>query len=264
MPLTPAHAAAVIPLRRWKARFWLSPLIVGSMAPDFMYYIFPPQDLRHFGHTPLGLIAFCVPVGLAVLLAFHAFFKRPLVLLMPLALREKLWPLCGRYPILPLRRLLWICVLIYLGAVTHVLWDGVTHEDGWAVRDNPPMQEAILTVLGHEIHICRLLQYVSSVGGLGLLAWWSWRWYRTAPAGRAPDDWPLLRIGRPIIVTGMVFFGLTVGIGCGLNYVLRLPGAFAIREFFAASFITGADAFVLALVVFSVLASPARDERARN
>ena len=132
MPLTPAHAAAVVPLRLWKRCFWLSPLVVGSMAPDYIYFAFPPRSWRHFGHTPLGLVLFCIPAGLAVLYAFHRFFKRPMVLLLPQPVRAKLWPYCGPFPLLPLRRLAWVATLIFLGAVTHVVWDGFTHEDGWA------------------------------------------------------------------------------------------------------------------------------------
>jgi hypothetical protein len=253
MPLTPAHAAAVVPLRQWKAYFWFSPLVVGSMAPDYIYFVFPPNSLRHFGHTPLGLVVFCIPVGLTLLAAFHAFFKRPLVLLMPRGLRNRLWPYCGPYPMLPVGRLAWISVLIYLGAVTHVLWDGLTHEDRWPVSDYPQMQMTLFTIFGHGVHTFGLLQYASSAGGLALLAWWSWRWCCEAPVGRAPADGLLLRICRPAIVTGIVLFAVAVGCYCGLAYVMRLPGPFAIKEFCAAAFITGADAFCLALVLFCLV-----------
>jgi hypothetical protein len=222
------------------------------MAPDYIYYIFPPREFHHFGHTRLGLFVFCIPVGLAVLLAFHALFKRPLVLLMPRGLRDRLWPYCGPFPVLPLWRLAWISSLIYLGAVTHVLWDGVTHEDGWAFRDFPQMHGALFTIRGRPVDFFGLLQFISSVCGLGLLAWWSWRWYCEAPIGRAPEDGALLRIGRPAIVVVMLAIAVAVGICCGLVYVLRLPAPFAIREFCAAAFLNGADALVLTLTFFCI------------
>jgi hypothetical protein len=255
MPLTPAHAAAVVPLRHWKACFWLSPLVVGSMAPDYIYFVFPPSGLRHFGHTPLGLVVFCIPVGLAMLFAFHAVFKRPLVLLMPRELRDRLWRYCGRYPILPLRRLAWNIALIYLGAVTHVLWDGLTHEDRWPVSDYPQMQTTLFTLFGHGVHLFGLLQYASSVVGLALLAWWSWRWYCDALVGRAPVDGLLLRLGRPAIATGMILFAVATGCYCGLAYAMHLSGPFAIKEFCGAAFITGMDAFGLALTAFCIIVS---------
>src|SRR5208282_1820785 len=156
------------------------------MSPDFAYFVFPPPSLRHIGHTPLGLVLFCIPAGLAVLYAFHRFFKRPLVLLLPGSVRAKLSPHCRPFPLLPLRRLTWISTLIFLGAVTHVAWDGFTHDDGWAFRYCPQIKEAVFTVAGAHFHWIGLFQYGSSLLGLGLLAWWSWNWYCRAPAGRAP------------------------------------------------------------------------------
>ncbi len=252
MPLTPAHAAAVVPLRLWQRRFWLSPLVIGSMAPDFIYYFFPPPSWRHFGHTFWGLVLFCIPVGLAVLYAFHRFFKRPLVILLPQRLRAKLWPFCGPFPLWPLRRLAWIAALIYLGAVTHVVWDGFTHENDWALREYPQLGAVMTTVDGQQLHWMGLLQYGSSLLGLGLLAWWSWQWYRQAPADCVPPDSEFLWRARPAIVTAMVVFAAAVGVLCGLSYARRLPGLFNVTEFLAATFITGVDAFGLAVLVFVV------------
>ncbi len=252
MPVTPAHAAAVVPFSRWKPYFWLSPLAVGSMAPDFLYYVFPPQEWRHFGHSSWGLVLFCIPAGLAVLDAFHRFFKRPLVLLLPRRLRAKLWPHCGAYPLLPWRRLAWICVLIYLGAVTHVLWDGFTHEDEWPLREHPQVAGVMSTVAGHPLHWAGLLQFGSSLLGLGLLAWWSWQWYRRAPTGWAPADSQFLRRARPAIVAAIIIFGAGVGTLCGLAYASRFPFPLSVGEFLSATFITGVDAFLLALLVFVV------------
>ncbi len=219
------------------------------MAPDYAYFVFPPPTWRHIGHTPWGLVLFCVPTGLAVLYVFHQFFKRPLVLLLPRPVRAKLWPHCGPFPLLPLRRLLCISALIFLGAVTHVVWDSFTHDDGWMVRSFPPMK-AIVTVVGREAHYFDLLQYGCSLLGLGLLAWWSWQWYRAAPPGCAPADSRFLQRARPLIATAIIGFGAGVGMVCGLTYACNLPGPFNIREFIAGSFITGVDAFGLALLVF--------------
>ena len=217
--MTPAHAAAVVPLRLWKRCFLLSPLVVGSMAPDFLYFVFPPQSLRHFGHTPWGLVLFCIPAGLAVLYAFHGFFKRPLVLLLPRPVRAKLWPHCGPFPLWPLRRLAWVSALIFLGAVTHVVWDGFTHENDWALREYPQLGAVMITVAGQQLHWVGLLQYGSSVLGLGLLAWWSWQWYRQAPAGRVPDDSEFLWRARRATITAII----VLGPAWGLLAACRMP-----------------------------------------
>jgi hypothetical protein len=250
VPLTPAHAAAVVPLGRWKPYLWLSPLVVGSMAPDYAYYLFLPHEWWHVGHTAWGLVLFCIPAGLAVLYAFHRFLKRPLVLLMPQPLRAKLWPHCGPFPLLPLRRLAWICVLVFLGAVTHVVWDGFTHEDDLLLRDCPQLKAAVISAAGGNVHCFGWLQYGSSLLGLGLLAWWSWQWYRGAPAGRAPADSAFLWRSRSAIATIMIVFGAAVGIVCGLAYAFSLEGPFSVRGFITVAFITGVDAFAVALLVF--------------
>jgi len=255
VPLTPAHAAAVVPFCRWKPYLWLSPLVVGSMSPDFAYFIFLPEPWRHFGHRSLGLILFCIPAGLAVLYAFHRFFKRRLVLLLPRLIRAKLWPHCGSFPLLPLRRLAWICVLIFFGAVTHVVWDGFTHDTGWAVLAYPQITAATITIAGHRVYCYGLLQYASSVLGLGLLAWWSWQWYRRAPTVRVPADSAFLRRARPAIAAAMIVFGAGVGLVCGLTCSCTRPGPFNVHEFFAAAFIHGVHGFGLALLVFVAVVS---------
>jgi hypothetical protein len=220
------------------------------MSPDFAYFVFLPEPWRHFGHKLPGLVLFCIPAGLAVLYAFHRFFKRPLVLLLPRAVRAKLWPHCGSFDCLPARRLAWICALIFFGAVTHVVWDGFTHDSGWAVMAYPNIATAALTIAGHRVYYYGLLQYASSVFGLGLLAWWSWQWYRWAPAGWVPPDSAFLRRARPAIAVSMVVFGAAVGLACGLTYACICPGSFNIHEFFAAAFIHGVHGFGLALLVF--------------
>ena len=163
----------------------------------------------------------------------------------------RLWRHCGPFPFLPLRRLAWISVLIYLGAATHVAWDGLTHEGGWALRDDRPLSEVMVTVAGQPLHGVGLLQYGSSALGLGLIAWWSWQWYRRAPADCLPGDTAFMRRARAAIVGAMFAFAALTGVLCGLRYATSLVGPFRLMEFLRAGFIIGADAFLLALVLFA-------------
>ena len=96
--------------------------------------------------------------------AFHRIFKRPLVLLLPEAVRARLWKYCGPFPLLPLRRLIWVSLLIFLGAATHVVWDAFTHEDGWAVRDFPERNSVMMSVAGQHLHWVGLFQYGAASG----------------------------------------------------------------------------------------------------
>src|SRR5262245_44725270 len=71
MPFTIAHSAVALPVLRWlRAPYAASALVVGTMAPDFEYFL----RLRPFAsisHTLPGLLVFCLPAGAAVLAAFH-------------------------------------------------------------------------------------------------------------------------------------------------------------------------------------------------
>src|SRR5690349_14740000 len=83
MPFTAAHPAAILPLAvRLSVPYGVSALAVGSMSPDFEYFLW-----RHAastsGHSIDGLFVFCLPAGLIVLAAFHTLVKRPLALLLP-------------------------------------------------------------------------------------------------------------------------------------------------------------------------------------
>ena len=140
-------------------------------------------------------------------------FKRPLVLLLPRRILRETVATLRTISAAALATAGLDRVLIYLGAVTHVFWDGFTHEDEWAFRDHPEMAAVMITVAGRDLHWVGLLQYGSSLLGLGLLAWWSWQWYRRArragacrlgvsPPGSPHDRWrhgPIRGGGGPFV-----------------------------------------------------------------
>ena len=83
MPFTLAHAAAVIPLaRRFPRRFSLPALVVGSLSPDFEYFV-RLRPVRSISHDLIGIPLLCLPTGLVVLLVFDRIMKRPLIQLTP-------------------------------------------------------------------------------------------------------------------------------------------------------------------------------------
>src|SRR5579883_3328227 len=90
MPFTLAHPAIVVPLARWRPRvFPLTALVVGSMSPDFEYFVYL-RPIRTIGHDLMGIPLLCVPSGLLVLLLFEYLMKRPMILLFPQAHRCRL------------------------------------------------------------------------------------------------------------------------------------------------------------------------------
>jgi hypothetical protein len=169
MPFTLAHPAVVVPLARRAPRwFELPALVVGSMSPDFEYFVYL-RPVRTIGHDLIGIPLLCVPAGLLIYWLFEHVMKRPTVFLLPRGLRERLWPL-RRTP--STGRIGAVVVSIALGAFSHIAWDAFTHENGWVVERWPML--SVQATDGPPVY--RVLQHGSTVVGLALLAFWSWSW----------------------------------------------------------------------------------------
>ena len=186
MPFTPAHVAAVLPLvRRTTTRpGWTAALVAGSMAPDLPYFV-------------PGRVLDLVPVGLdrSTSHSLHAMFTTTAVLGVLAALawdrvaepvaRDLLpRPVAGRLrdrgPRPSWRDLPAMYACTVVGVASHDLWDSFTHGHGVAVTHLPWLRGEVA-----GIPLWHLLQHVSSVVGLLVLAIWSWaRLARRAPVPR--------------------------------------------------------------------------------
>lgn len=170
MPFTLAHPAAVLPLRRLRLMHTV-PLIVGAMAPDVPYYLpwriakYIPQTT----HTAFGALILDLPIGLLLLL---------LVWLLREPLAAPLWPggtakLSAALERFGSRARNWALapLSIYVGTWTHLAWDSFTHADGWMVSRVSALS-APVSFFSYTGELCHVLQYVSSVLGLAVLAIW--------------------------------------------------------------------------------------------
>jgi len=205
MPFTFSHAAAVVPLHR--RGLVLSALVVGSMAPDFEYFL-RLERTTTISHTVPGLFLFCVPAGLVVLSLFHFLLKRPLLALLPASHQQRLLPVTHEFSLLPARRFLLILLSLALGTFTHLAWDSFTHYYGWMVQQWPWLQMTILQIPLGRLQVYKALQHGSTLVGLGLLAYWYARWYHRAPAAPLPSS-PLPAVARLGIVA-------LIALGAGL------------------------------------------------
>jgi hypothetical protein len=181
VPFTLAHPAAILPLRGLRHLHTL-PLILGAMSPDLPYYL-PGLVARNIPDTHEFQASFTTCLALAYLLMIALFvLRRPLTAL--LAPRAR-W-LC-LHSLAPLReRRAWLLAIpaIILGTWTHLLWDAFTHSDGWIVHRVAALS-APVTIGSYTGPMCHVLQYVSSVFGLAVLAIWYTR--LRAPARVHPD-----------------------------------------------------------------------------
>jgi hypothetical protein len=177
VPFTISHAAAVLPLERYtRNRLPLAALMIGSMAPDFSYFM-PVALARSSTHDLDGLFFFCWPVGLAVWLLFVKVLERPTIALLPLAWRERIKP---SDPRITLKALALASIGILVGALTHIAWDAFTHRGTAVVEAFPALNAALFEFRGHTIRVFALLQILSSVLGLLALARWGYN-LRHAP-----------------------------------------------------------------------------------
>ena len=167
------HQAAVVPLKMWRPR-WFSgtALAIGSMAPDLEYFLrgYPYGEV---GHTWLGQLTFCLPLTLVLVWLVTHVIARPLAANLPeldgFHLRD--YSLVAAHPDTAARWLL-VAASALVGSLSHVLWDGFTHEWGWAARRWPALFWRPLGVVhGYPLSVYNALQHASTIlGGAATLA----------------------------------------------------------------------------------------------
>lgn len=135
VPFTLAHSAAALPLRR--LRLVLSALVIGTLAPDFEYFLhFSPSG--RFGHTLLGSLVLTLPLALLVLWIFHAIVKIPVIHLLPNAIQRRLHDHVYEFRFRGVSRSLLIVVSVLLGIATHLVWDAFTYLAVPSLVSSPP------------------------------------------------------------------------------------------------------------------------------
>ncbi|HEU4779148.1 MAG TPA: DUF4184 family protein [Steroidobacteraceae bacterium] len=179
MPFTISHAAAVLPLRKLSnARLPLAALMIGSMSPDFAYFL-PGDTDRVDTHSVPGLFWFCWPISLALWLLFVRVLEQPTSALLPENWRTRFAPSDRE---ISRSSLSMASAAVLLGAVTHLVWDGFTHRGTAIVDIIPALKGVAFYYNGWRVRWFVVLQHLSSGAGLLLLAIWAWR----LPAGRYP------------------------------------------------------------------------------
>jgi hypothetical protein len=182
MPFTVSHIAAVLPAHRSLRRSGLlSAAMIGSMVPDFGYLL-PWHLSRAQTHSASALLSFCLPTGLLAWLLFQLLIKPAWGAVLPDGWRLRL---LAEHPGARLGHWgVWLraACAILAGALTHLVWDGFTHEDGRGVRMLPFLEDTGPGISGHVLPLYRWLQHGSSLLGLALVIWAAWQWTRTASA----------------------------------------------------------------------------------
>lgn len=216
MPFTLAHPAAVWPLRR-VPYLQVVPLIMGSVAPDLPDYM-PGSIARHLWATHVfeGTLLLDVPLGLLALVAV-VLLRVPLTELAGSRAGPLFREALERFARKPSSWLL-APVSVFVGVWTHLLWDSFTHHEGWAVPYLPWLLTRV-TLLGHDWELCHLLQYLSSVAGIGAVILWVRAAIAAAPVRVAVEA----DRTRAQVLWGVLLAGVILGVAESVGPVQGQP-----------------------------------------
>ncbi|MGE7920616.1 DUF4184 family protein [Viridibacillus sp. NPDC093762] len=165
MPLTFAHPAAVLPFYRNNKYINFSAMVIGSMAPDFEYFL-RGRPYGDIGHTLLGFFYFNLPLALVVYLVYHLFIHQTFSTHLPKFLQGfHTRNIVTDYKFKPI---VWIYSTLF-GMLTHVLWDSFTHISGFMVARIPLLTNSI-NFNGFSFPIFKVIQHTSTLFGLILIS----------------------------------------------------------------------------------------------
>jgi Domain of unknown function (DUF4184) len=183
MPFTISHTAVVLPFSRLLARWHLlSATVIGAMVPDFRIFFLGVPRVET--HSAISLVTFCLPVGLITYWAFERLIKTPVVQVLPEGPYARWHPYAAEGDIRSLRQWLLAASGILVGAVSHLVWDGFTHEGGRGVRMFPVLDESIVDIGRRHVPGIYLMQDLGSL--LGLAAVLAMVGYALRRGGQSP------------------------------------------------------------------------------
>ena len=166
MPFTLSHPAIVLPLA-YLPKQWISltGLIIGSLAPDFEYFIRMRVYSVH-SHTIKGIFLFDLPLAIILAFIFHLVVRDKLINNLPLFIQRRLekfknfnWTNHFTRHYLP------VIFSIIFGSISHIIWDSFTHEQGFFVEKYSFLAQEI-NISKFTFPIYKLLQHGSSLLGL--------------------------------------------------------------------------------------------------
>ncbi len=160
MPFTFSHPAIVLPFLK-KENVSATALIIGSMSPDLEYF-FRMKIQSEISHTFSGIFLIDFPLGFIVMMLFHEIIKRPLIENAPVFLQRRLNVLKEFNWIEYLKNNFFTVIIsFFLGAVSHIFWDSMTHWNGYLVE-----RISFLNLEIFAIPLYKIAQHLSSVIGM--------------------------------------------------------------------------------------------------
>jgi hypothetical protein len=169
MPYTISHTAVVLPFARLLARWrLLGAVLIGSMVPDFG--VFSPWTVARIEtHSLLGLLTFCLPIGLLTYWVFQFLIKPAMAEILPDGAYSRWQEFKRPEPVGSVRQWLLASCGILVGALSHLALDGFSHDGGRGVRMFPALDEPLFDIGRRHIMATRLIQDPGSLVGLAVV-----------------------------------------------------------------------------------------------
>jgi len=169
MPFTLSHPAIILPLTYLPKRWYsLTGLVIGSVTPDFDYFI-RMQIKSIYSHTLEGLFWFDLPLGVLLTFLFHNIVRDSLFQNLPNALKGRFISFTSfKWNEYFRKNWLVVIVSVFIGASSHLFWDGFTHLHGYFVELIPALSESV-NLFGKAIPLPKVLQHSSTlIGGIAI------------------------------------------------------------------------------------------------
>jgi hypothetical protein len=212
MPFTFSHPAIVLPFK-YLPKGWVSitGLIIGSMVPDFEYFL-RMRVMSIYSHTWFGLLWFDLPLGLLLLFIYQILIKDKIILHLPTYLNKRFSKYRGiDKPGSVLRYFIVAALSILIGAASHILWDGFTHPTGYFVSVLPVLSNT-MQLGSNQFFIYKIIQHGSTIIGAAILVGAVY----ALPSGNSKANHHVLKFWLQIAVISILV--VVIRIMTGLSY----------------------------------------------
>jgi len=164
MPFTFSHTVVGFPLKKkfCKHLSFLG-LILGSMAPDFLYFI-NLKPSGHFGHTLSGFLILNLPICLFLNYIFSEYIRDSLIAHLPQRIQFYFSNCYKQKSDYSIKAMIIFCYSTLLGMLTHIFWDSFTHKTGYFV-DRFSCFKQSLNFMSHNVPVYKILQHGSTFIG---------------------------------------------------------------------------------------------------
>ncbi len=238
MPFTFSHPAAVLPFsylpKKWVS---LTALVIGSMTPDFEYFIRMKVSAK-YSHGWVGMFWFDLPLALLLLWLYNTIIKDKLIDHMPAYFNKQLSAFKNSGANHTRPAIIAIVFSAVIGIASHLLWDSFTHPMGYFVKHHHILSRKV-SVANHFIQTYNILQHLSTLVGFLIIL------YAIAklPVGKLTSN-----------RKGVFYYWLKITGIAATILAIRLLLGLSLKEY-GDVIVTGISGMLIGLVIVSAITS---------